>query len=352
MQSKLNKFFLSIFLFASAFSCRGVQTNFSTPEHEINSAGLVYFNNKVDILFVIDSSASMSQYRQRFANHINSFIVQLNSRQLDYRVALANMDMDDSNQLCSAMPRQLVGLPSYLTADNIHLLKTRFFENSVSCQTTMGLDSMAHVISQDYLTQIDSDFIRDDAFLNVIFISDENDSSNEYGQSESEDFINILNSRKSKVPGYSRGWSAHFIGYLNEFSTCDVLGSLLKVGSSYLRLVKASDGLSHPICNSNLYDVLNGLSKKIIQVSRTIKFAREPRETTIRVYVDDILIPRSAENGYLIVAEHFYRTEGLILTSDEFHAGKNNDTLTSAAQKQYLVIERHDPSGVNRKLCC
>ncbi len=97
-----------------------------------------------------------------------------------------------------------------------------------------------------------------------------------------------------------------------------------------------------------------------------------------------------ASLAYLIVADHFFRTEGLVLTSDDFYKGKLNDTLSSTAQKQwdgfrsrgllklnnpegrfgefdpnviqsvvfeelihfakqYLVIDPHDPTGINRR---
>lgn len=40
-----------------------------------------------------------------------------------------------------------------------------------------------------------------------------------------------------------------------------------------------------------------------------------------------------ASLAYLLVADHFYRTEHLVLTSDEFYEGTRNDTLSMSAQK-------------------
>lgn len=42
-----------------------------------------------------------------------------------------------------------------------------------------------------------------------------------------------------------------------------------------------------------------------------------------------------ASLAYFTVAEYFYRTKDLILTSDEFYKGSYNDTLTISAQKQW-----------------
>ncbi len=42
-----------------------------------------------------------------------------------------------------------------------------------------------------------------------------------------------------------------------------------------------------------------------------------------------------ASLAYFTVAEYYYRTKDLILTSDEFYKGSFNDTLTISAQKQW-----------------
>ena len=49
------------------FSCSNKATSFSLPSTQDSFGQVITRNNKVDILFVIDNSASMMQYQQRLA---------------------------------------------------------------------------------------------------------------------------------------------------------------------------------------------------------------------------------------------------------------------------------------------
>lgn len=292
-------FFSLLFL-----SCNGARTTFTPNENEIDSASDIAFNNKVDILLVIDSSASMLQYRKKISDRINSFTLRLDQLKIDYRVGLASMSMDLPNQPCSAYARKLIGEPKYLTSENIKMLSQQLTYASTGCTVTRGLDSMAYVTSAKYLSSAATDFIRSDAFLSILFISDDDDHSFEFGSPKTEDFINRLDALKKNVPGYERGWMAHFIGHLNSLSTCDQLGVKPIPGSAYINLVHKSNGSSISICNNNVTDLLKTLSEKIIQTTRTIKFLNPPNEESIKVFVDTNPIPRSADNGWDLKYTH------------------------------------------------
>ena len=282
-------------------SCSNSGTQFGLPEMSSTFTGQVTYNNKVDILFVVDNSKSMLQYQQRLAAKVNDMIVALNNLGMDYHVGVTTTTMS-TNSSTYPMTRQLIGNPVYLTSQNINQLSNRIIVGEAGSDLERGLDAMKYVTSASYLNSIKSDFIRTDALFSVIFISDEQDQSSEFGNPNSSDFVNYLNAFKPPFENGSRAWIANYIGILTNKS-CDNLGGFVSIGTQFLTLTDASNGIKSSICNADLTDTVSNIKARIIDQLTTYTFAQTPNKSTIKVIVGGRTIVEDSVNGWTLLTE-------------------------------------------------
>ncbi len=304
--------------------CSGTATSFELPTKQDGFSGKVFYNNKVDILFVIDNSRSMLQYQQRLSTQIPNMISTLNSLKMDYRVAVTTTTMSN-NAGTYPMTRRLIGSPVYLTSQNINLLTDRIVVGESGSDLERGLDSMTHVTSANYLNSIGSDFIRADALLSIIFISDEYDQSSEFGNPNSNDFINRLDTRKPDGEAGGKLWLANYIGILTNES-CDILGGSVSIGSQFIRLVNASGGVSSSICNPDLALAVSNIKARIIDQITAYRFPTAPNKSSIVVSVGGRAIHEDPENGWTLETEnltgatkYFLRFHGTSIPAADQH---------------------------------
>lgn len=303
MMKKLKNFYKYFIIFSCLpfASCSNTATGFDLPSQQDTFSGKIFYNNKVDILFVVDNSKSMLQYQRRLASQVTTLITTLNSLKMDYRVAVTTTTMSQDT-VAYPMTRKLIGSPAYLTANNISALADRLIVGEAGSDLERGLDSMYHVISPSYLNSIRSDFIRSDSLLSVIFISDEKDMSSEYGNPNTNDFINLLYNRKPNFESGARAWLVNYIGILTNQS-CDLLGGTVSVGTQFIALVNESNGVKSSICNPDLSLAVSNIKARIIDQITAYRFLEQPNKASIIVTVGGRAIHENAIDGWTLESE-------------------------------------------------
>ncbi len=299
----LLKIATTLTLVSSLWSCSATSTGFSLPTENVDFTGGVVLNKKVDILFVVDNTPSMIQHQQNIAQQLPGMTSALNMLKMDYRFAVTTTSMSGGNNACAAAARKLQGSPVYLTEKNINLLPERFVVGQAGCSLERGLDAMSHVTSPSYLTSIGSDFMRSDALFVVIFISDEQDASSEFGDGGTDAFIKMLNQRKPAFDDGSRAWIANYIGTLSMNNTCDGGGGSSSIGSNYVKLVDASLGVKSPLCNLDLAVAVSNIKARIVDHLQSYRFSEEPNKSTIQVTMGGKAIHESATDGWTLEKE-------------------------------------------------
>ena len=311
----LIKVLVSTVVFFYFQACSNSGTQFALPQMSTQSAGQITYNNKVDILFVVDNSKSMLQYQQRLAAKVSDMITTLNSLGMDYHIAVTTTTMS-TNTANYPMARQLVGSPVYLNAQNINQLSNRIIVGEAGSDLERGLDAMRLVTSASYLTSIGSDFLLSDALFAVIFISDEQDQSSEFGNPNSNDFVNYLNGIKPPFENGSRAWIANYIGILTNKS-CDNLGGFVSIGTQFINLVDVSKGIKSSICNADLSEAVSNIKSRIVDQLTTFPFAQTPNKSTIKVTVGNRTIIEDPVNGWTIQTE--VNAQGQSVSLLKFH---------------------------------
>ena len=295
--------FITPFLCATmlaATSCNNKSTSFSLPSTNENFGQAVVYNNKVDILFVIDNSKSMTQHQQRLSAGIPDMISALNKLRMDYHVAVTTTTMT-TNSADYPMTRQIVGSPKYLTSANISLLANRIIAGESGSDNERGLDALAFATGSYAASQAPG-FLRSDAFFSVIILGDEDDSSSEFGNGSSDDFINYMNNFKPDFKEGGRAWVANFIGTLTNQS-CDNLGGTPSIGTKYIKLVDASNGVKASICSADLASAVSNIKARIVEIITAFRLKDIPNKDTIKVSVGGVAIVEDAVNGWTLEKE-------------------------------------------------
>lgn len=290
----------TLVLFTLQVGCSNSATNFALPSTQQTFGQVITYNNKVDILFIIDNSTSMTQHQQRLAAKIPDMISTLNSLKMDYHIAVTSTTMT-TNLSSYPMSRQILGTPKYLTSANINLLNNRLLVGESGSDLERGLDAMAFATGS-YASTNAAGYLRPDALLVLIFMGDEDDQSSEFGSGSTNDFINYLNKIKPPFPQGGQAWIANFIGSLQN-QNCDNLGGQVSVGFNYLKLVDASNGIKESICSGDLSVAVTNIKARIVDQLTQFRLKSEPRKSTLRVAVGGHVVNESSVDGWTLESE-------------------------------------------------
>ena len=277
---------------------------------------VTYEPRKIDVLFVVDNSGSMSSSQTSLATNFPSFIDYFKSKGYDYKIAVTTSDAFYGDQFISSgcslcninQTKFRSGTdPKVYVIDNTTNNLESVFASNVNVGITGSGDERAFSSFKAALTSpLNSDFHRPTAFLSVIIVSDEEDFSHDeisFNESYSQPSLHSISSYKSFLESFTGGQSTtdfhvSTISVLDE--TCRAsLGMGRKIGLRYIELVDATGGSKNSICNT--FDtILNSLSTHIVeQIKAQFYLTRIPILESVRVIVEGILIPQDAVNGWV-----------------------------------------------------
>ena len=200
---------LALSLFAGACS----PVNYGIVSKNESFGQTYTYNNKVDILWVVDNSSSMQQHQSRLSDQIPEMVSKLNSLKMDYHMGVITSSMGGDN----ADGGKLIGSPKYLvpsTGNLTNLLRTRLIVGQTGSNNEKGLESAETVLSAGYAGGEGKGFLRDDALLVVIVLSDEEDKSRSVATAV-DYYKNFFDSVKRPWADGSRSWVLNFIGVLS-----------------------------------------------------------------------------------------------------------------------------------------
>jgi hypothetical protein len=132
---------------------------------------------KVDVLLIVDNSCSMIDEQNKLAANFENFIEQFLTASVDYQIGVVTTDMEDETQ-----SGRLVGDTKIITsAMDLDTARDTFVDNVKVCATgsgfERGLAAAEAALSEPILSAENAGFLRDDAALSIVFVSDEEDGS-------------------------------------------------------------------------------------------------------------------------------------------------------------------------------
>jgi hypothetical protein len=139
----------------------------------------------VDILFVIDNSGSMMEEQENVARNLTGFFEFAERQGIDYHLGVATTDIESANHSGRFQPFPLpageprVRMITRTTPDGRGHLAKNIRVGTVGSSCEAGLEAAYLALSSPLIGDPDHNgsFLRRDAFLSVILLSDEEDSS-------------------------------------------------------------------------------------------------------------------------------------------------------------------------------
>lgn len=242
-----------------------------------------------DILFVIDNSGSMGSNQTNFKNNIDSFIAVFSAAGVDYQIGFITTDNEN-----------LVNGAIVTSSSADPVAEVNAIVDSIGTSgspTERGLHYSYLATQPGADAGIGSAFLRADARLVVIYVSDEPDFSSAYVSATevSNHFLSLKASSGQVV--------AHAVA--GDYpSGCSANGGA-QFGDGYYDVVNNLSGTFMSICASDFGAQMDTLARESMALM-SFNLSGSPVEETIEVYVDGVLgtdwMYDSVENSIIFTA--------------------------------------------------
>lgn len=321
MRAQQGKLLLAAGCMASLIGCDKSADSFSLLPSEATFQQVTsYAPKKIDILWVVDNSGSMDTSQTNLATNFSSFIYRFSQSNYDFHMAVVTTD-----GWHKMFPTKFPNNKDSLFRDGVGsnhsgvFVMDRNTPNISSVFTTnikQGVNGDGDERAFESFKQALNDtrnasynFRRDDAFLAVIVVSDEDDFSwsgstlNESYSNTSlysiSSYTNFLDTYTKRTAGSVANYSVSAIAVFDSAcqSQLSTDGFQRKIGQRYQQIVDATSGVKGSLC-SDFGNTLQLISDNILELSSSFKLDREPVVSSIRVLVDGNSVPQNASNGW------------------------------------------------------
>ncbi|MGZ3788759.1 MAG: vWA domain-containing protein [Bacteriovorax sp.] len=231
-------------------------------------------NGDVDILWVIDDSGSMADNQDALARNFNQFITQFLDRKIDFKMAITTTDGTSTRN------GKMVGDSSMLTRASATGNRTAFTNNFtkwVKVGTSGSGIEQGLKCASSFLDRYSSSFLREDAYLAIVFLSDEDDQSekkvSEYlarfqAAKKNKGMVKTYSIVTEKLPANAR-WES--------------------VGKRYIEVSKATGGTDDDITD-DFAGTLKDLGGSILNLIDRFALAESPYDNNITVLVNNVQV--------------------------------------------------------------
>lgn len=308
--------------------------------------------NEVDILWVVDDSVSMVEEQERVINGASDFIDHLDESGMDFHIGVITTGVDDE------MAGVLRGDPTYLTnetPDYTELFKERAQVGTDGAQMESGLEAAILAVTAPNVEGANTGFLRPDAKLAVIVLSDENDCSDFGALPEGSDNFDCYADGAPLTPVDTLVEMLRNAKGIDEHSSTLSLSGIIgppfeegcadaTPGDRYSDAIEEIGGLNANICSADYSSIMSDLGLLAASPKSVFNLANEAADGSIVVTVtaedgSSWEVPEDATNGWVY-------TTGEGLSRLSFY-GDGVPPRGSEFTVDYTVyVDTEDPAGV------
>lgn len=247
---------------------------------------------RADILWVIDDSGSMKNQRATLGGNFDRFLTELEAVQTDYQIGVTSTNSSDQGKLLGNTKIITNTTPN---KRDLFIANTTFPDSRARWE--QGLKMMETALSATNLAGPNAGFLRPDAALAVIAVSDEDDSS--FG--EPAYYARFLKSVKGRGNENLVSFSA--IGGTTPNGCYPpgeqiYWGGLAEPAFRYSAVANKTGGVVGSICDSSFENTLIRIAQAINTLRRIFPLSLKPDPATLSVQVNGATIPRDVVNGW------------------------------------------------------
>ncbi len=230
----------------------------------------------VDVLWVIDNSCSMEEEQFALRSNFDSFMTYFTGSGLDYHVGVVSTDMDNGREAGRLIKDTSRG-SSYIDASvdaatAIESFGERAALGTLGSSDERGKDAAQAALS-DHADTFNAGFLREEATLSVIVISDERD----YSRVSVNEFVN---------------WYKYLKPEQDMLSFNSIVGpaprgcATAEKGTGYLEVTNQIGGIEWSICTDDWGGLLSELGLHAAGLKREFFLSLVPVDGTIEVLVE------------------------------------------------------------------
>ncbi len=329
----------------TALSACGKKTFRKLEESSVGIAGQYnYIKPKLDLVIFQDNSDSLTNAMAQLKPQLSGFLAQLDTN-WEYRVVvlplLSQQHISSKVVLatdCNGVPSGGCVGPSSVNYFNSLSGDSGWINsrNSSTGNVDLGFQNMNYNLN----SLISSGFIRQDAALAMVIISNNDDHSGvayitrpdgattsiDYNspttQASFDAYKNYFLQVKNNVPQLDRLYS---VVSAQSYSDC-YGGGRTWAGIRYMNMAAALGGASYDLCNGGLSNVLYDIRSRLVTIVQTIEFnylvfPEEPDPSSITVKKNGSTLPNSNSNGWEYVGYRSNQPTSYYPTSGNVRSG-------------------------------
>ena len=258
--------------------------------------GYLQGDAKVDVLWIVDNSGSVNNERERLARQFDRFLSALVAGRVDFHVGVTSTDLSfetgDGGRL-----RGPVRFIDRSTPDPRGAFRAAVDFPMSDVPLEEALAAMHLALSPPNSIGANAGFLRDEAALAVIVVSDEDDNS--LGP------LGFYKRFLQGIKGPGRDANISFSAVAGPVPDgCvapgdeDIFGADAKPSPRYQELVDATTGIFASICSADFAPFMDELAAALTALRRAFGLSAPPVVSTIRVLVDGRVVPRDPINGW------------------------------------------------------
>lgn len=230
-------------------------------------------NNKVDILFVVDNSGSMSPIQNQLSNRIDGFVDKI--AHLDWQIMLTTTDPRDRASWGDGKLRPMVGSQTILTRNASNPMQA--LKNAINVGASGSGDERGINATRRFLERNHSGAVRPGAAFTAIVISDEDECSNGCN------FNNNSNAKSSpdELIAYMNDRYQDKLFVFNALVALpgDRCTQYVTAGNTYMRLQGRTNGILGSVCSTDYSSELSALGDKVASLVRSVQLECAPVDT-------------------------------------------------------------------------
>ncbi len=264
----------------------------------------IHNRTPVDVLLVIDNSGTMNGIQSMLTDNIEEFLTSEVEAGYDYHIGVIATEINEAEEDLGDPPRDIIpgvlvqapNRPSFITPstpDHINALKENMnIGTCCSDEQEAGLHASYMGLSEPILSSENSGFLRKEARLSIVYISDEDDQSPASSSFYAE-YFSSLKSNNDLVNLHAACGDVP--------NGCSNQGYIAEPGARYVAVQEQTGGLFQSICSWEP-DTMSNMSQAVFKPIQSFTLSGYPLESSIVVYEDNLFVPEAScnrcENGW------------------------------------------------------
>lgn len=251
---------------------------------------------EVDVLLVVDNSGSMQPYQELLSTNFEDFLAYFTGF-VDYRIGVVTSTLENPEPFGDCTSDRIEAVPDggalvggrWISAEDAD--GEEAFSELVQVGTCgggyeMGLETALRALTPPLSEDANEGFLRDDAYLSIIFVSDEEDASplttNEYINA----FRDIKGAEKRDV------FNASALVVTNEDDCTEAqLNAGASLNKRFVDVADQTSGVVGSICSGDFSTIVTELSLASSRLTDTFYLSETPDPTSLVVGVDEEEVP-------------------------------------------------------------